>query len=472
MSSLTNAAVSSRAASSWVWRPIGLALVVLSVILWKYTWDDRTGTDVSAVLGGYRYRWFIINCAVTYAAVWIALHGLLRFSKRTILRILGVHTSLLFGLLLLDLPAIFGLLDYPDLFRKLQLAGFGPDRSSQPNQKLEGKEYPDIALWMGLDAPAVPYVYQTDRFGLRNPRDKPDARIFCLGDSIVVAAMLPIEQLISERLESKLGVGVMNVAHVGIGPQEGLALLDWTGIDLRGRLVLHFFFEGNDLSDHQWWRRANSKITPRPWKNLPKPNNTRPEWLGAFHAGEPWPLSGLFGGIMWRLQRPKRGMMDQRFALCPDAATKKPIQVYFKYDAESVRKNFDELPYVLSTLKEAKADVESRGGVYAVVFVPMKMAVLKDACEFPGRDPAAVRELGESGLEEILKTECAKASIPFIDPTPVLAAAVKAGDLPFLTHDTHLNGRGHELIADVIEPFVRQQLSALGTAPAQPAPPR
>lgn len=77
--------------------------------------------------------------------------------------------------------------------------------------------------------------------------------------------------------------------------------------------------------------------------------------------------------------------------------------------------------------------------------------------------------MADSGLRGALAEECGRARIPFVDSTPSLQRSAYEGELPFFTHDSHLNARGQEILEEVTEPFVRERLAELARPKGGPS---
>jgi hypothetical protein len=160
--------------------------------------------------------------------------------------------------LLLEVVGLLGLVSYPALLRIEPTAPLGAARL--PDVDLRGHARQELAALWGLGGESVPFHYRTDRRGLRNEPDRAAADVYCLGDSFLVAGLLPWAATIAARLETALGRPVMNLALVGLGPQEQLDLLRQVDVPLRDRLVLQLVFEGNDLVDSARYRSAARRV--------------------------------------------------------------------------------------------------------------------------------------------------------------------------------------------------------------------
>lgn len=413
------------------WTLITAVLAVLSAVMWVLTFDGSSEPGI-AVLGGYRDRWFVVNLFATYLSVIAGVIAFVGAQRSTMFKLIAVNVGIIFVFGALELVAAVGIVDYRHIMTGTPTArGETDDRlrhASSPNVRTTGNAVPDLASWLGADAEAIPYVFETDRYGLRNPVDKEDPPVVCLGDSVLVAGLLPVESTVTEQLERRLGTPVLNVAEVGYAPQEELVRFETTGLD-RKRLIVHFIFEGNDLGDSHQWR----------------------QWLNRTFETQ-WPESGLAKFLLRLLDRPRRAAGRRRTALFPADASS-PETVYFLYDALLIDSE-SEWVHLRKALLEAREDVVSRGGRYAIVLVPAKLTVLYPFSAWPPEseldDPARWESAFRSGIAQFSADE----GIPYLDLTTALRAVAAAGELPYFANDTHLNERGHEAMAEALAPWI------------------
>jgi hypothetical protein len=287
--------------------------------------------------------------------------------------------------------------------------------------------------WLGADAEPVPYVFETDRYGLRNPVDKEDPRVACLGDSVLVAGLVPVESIVTERLERTLGVSVLNVSEVGYSPQEEVIRFQTTGLD-PNRLIVHFIFEGNDLGDSYEWRQ---------WRHRALKTE--------------WPTSGLVKTALRLLDQPRRAAGRRRIGVC-SAGASPPQTVHFLYDTlRSDRES--EWVHVREALLAARDEVESSGGRYAIVVVPSKLTVLHSFCSWPVGSELGDPSRWQSGsLRPNIAQLSADEDIPHLDLTAALREVAAGGELPYFASDTHLNERGHEALAESLTAWMADLL--------------
>jgi hypothetical protein len=326
--------------------------------------------------------------------------------------------------LLLELAGVLGLVSYKDWLA-------GPSKFSMgftlaPDRDERGETYQDTAYTWGLDTDPIPFHFRTDGHGLRNAEDRSEADVYLLGDSIVVGALVPFEETVTAKLEGALALDVMNVALLSIGPQQQHHVFRELGLPVDGRVVVQFIFEGNDQKDSHNYR---VKQDGRPGEK--KARGT---------AEKLWRRS-LVRNLLDLLaleQRNFREMAEKRTCRIDG-------QLHtFHYGRLQVRDFDDEIDHITADLEAFSEEVSAQGGRYLVAFVPTKLRVLEDLCEFPDESDLPSEHFGP--LREALVGEWSQRSgIPVLDLTPALQAAARSGRIPWFWGDTHWNEEGHQV---------------------------
>jgi hypothetical protein len=405
-----------------------VACLVPAALAW--TWSADGSRPGAWVLGLYRERSFAVNLALSYLGVWAMLAIGLRLGARTLGRGLLATSGLVACVLACELVAILGWVDFRALFgERPPMPDFAHQlrRTGAPNQAWEGPIHFDLADWLGAPAGAQGQVaYATDRFGLRNPPGKDDARIVLLGDSILVGSNVDADDLIAQRLQEQVGVQVIGVAQVQYAPQESLNLLRSTGLALGGRTVLHFIFEGNDLADSKSWHA----------------------WLERPFRSD-WPASGLLKSLARPLKWSRRtGASQARHGWVRSGGERQ--QVCFLYDARRIDADLDEWPRLAAALSQARREFETQGARYEIVFVPAKIRVLHSRAEWPPGGYFESPTTWDSAFRDALSVFCKREGIAFHDTSSALTACLERGELPFFPFDTHLNATGHHAVASFL----------------------
>lgn len=311
-------------------------------------------------------------------------------------------------------------------------------RHRMPHADVHGHTPPDIAWAWGLPCEQIPFHFTTNAAGHRNPPDRDRGDVYCLGDSCLVGALLPWPATVTARLEQAIGRSCVNVALIGLAPQEAQAeFLALEPVpDLQGRLVLQFLCEDNDLLDSRALRQpAAAPAQTSLWSRtliertiLALQAWTQPE------VAEARRRTGRFGD------------QDVRFL--------------WRHEPDSVLEQ--EVAVILSALESFARQVTDRGGAYGVVLIPTKLRALGPHCSFPPDTDLAPAERACSPLAAPLAAWSHRTGIAVLDLQDDLSAAAAAGRLTWFSDDTHWNATGAEVAAHAVAAwgFVREHLQA------------
>lgn len=324
----------------------------------------------------------------------------------------------------------------------------------------------------GLVAPGEPcdreryprVVVPSDARGLPNPVVLERAGIVCVGDSFMVAAASTEPPGLVSLLGSELSRDVYDLGVGGVGPYQESWLLRTVGLDLEPELVLWFFFGGNDLVDARIVRNrledgVESYAQEEGYRAPPR--LFLPDLLRVWLAGtgpRPDPLPPLELRTADGSARPFWFLPRHLFMLTM------PVEVLRGHRGWQPTREI---------LLDARRRVEERGARLAVVYVPSKAQVYLPLVEhdaglvyrmltFDGVELETSPEelLGQmlanrGALEELLRTFCAEAGIPFFSATPALEALGTRGELGYLTCDTHWAAPGQAAVAGPLIGFCR-----------------
>jgi len=392
-------------------------LFLLSMV-WLFFTQSEVG-DEPLFFGRWRTRHF----GVTLIGCWILVAMAFSFlSRAAVFRFVLVSVGLGFTVFLLEILGLAGVVNYRQLLRVAPSGGLGSAPTAM--LELEGLTYEDLASSWGYPTEAMPFYFKTDRYGLRNHQDRANADIYLLGDSILVAGMLPFEKVVASLLEQDLNRSVMNVALISISPQREVELLKETGLPLENRILLHFIFEGNDMKDSFEWRA--------------KADGTALE-LSRFERT-------LTYNALIRLQR----------ATSPPTTPQRRIgrlggiDYLFGWTRSSFEPYHAELAFIAATLQDLAKNMAEAGGTYGVVFVPSKIRVIGPSCTWPETSSLDGYEEHVSPMRTWLADWAQEQGIPLLDTTDPLLLSTASGHIPWYPGDTHLNAIGHRVMADAI----------------------
>ncbi|MBI1374926.1 MAG: hypothetical protein GC159_19585 [Phycisphaera sp.] len=374
--------------------------------------------------------WRVRHILVAAMGLWVSVAlYCVDFSRRALFRYLFATILAVCAWGLVELVGIVGIVDYGRIFEPHEALG----QKAIPNLNVSGTTHQDLAQWAASTDP-IEFRYQTDHRGYRNASDLDRAQIYLVGDSILVAGLLPFKDTLTSLVADATKRSTMNIALIGIGPEEEYAHFVESGVPCDHSLVLQFIFEGNDLLDSHAYREAQGRPAPPPPRKLflsyllnaikMKSDTCPPDRYRAF---------GQIG--------------DQRYA--------------FLWTRPSFANDLEELSHIEQTIADFNRHVVERGGRYAVVFVPAKIRVLGPACTYP--DDSSIKDYREhlNPMRDRLLKWCDEQRIDVIDLTDGLAASVQKGDVPWFPYDTHPNAIGHRVMASTIvgSPVLKRYLA-------------
>ena len=270
-----------------------------------------------------------------------------------------------------------------------------------------------------------------------------ERRILVLGDSLVLSVQVPFEktfcQLLEQRLNSRgspIHYRVINGGVQGYGPVQELLFLRSLLPVVKPDLILETLFVGNDIEDAVG--------------------------AEALLAGGPKPVTDTVREAMTtRLRRTvRRSMVLQVLRLRVLAATERftrtagppepPLQSYAAKPAPRIAHG---LSIIHRVVQQMQREGQTTGARTAVVLMPARFQVndvdyanLRDAVSQAGG--TLVRDAAGERIDESLRD----LDVPRFDALPALRAA---GPDVFFLQTVHLTPRGHEVVADALDRFIR-----------------
>lgn len=372
--------------------------------------------------------WRTRSIVFALALVWLALAcGVASVSRRAFTRFALANASLAFAWIAAEIAGLVAI-DWSRVGAATELSELGT--RPVPHLSESGTTHEDLTRMWGYTGPELPFEYRTDRHGLRNDVDRESADVYLLGDSFLVAALVPFRESVCARLEERLQRPVMNVALIGLSVQAERDLLKELALPLERRLVVQFVFEGNDLLDSASYRRRHeggSEAASEPRRSLAERTLLNQLVVRLQKATQPHPAYA-------RLRTGRIGEVDYRFG----------------WVKSSWAGREDEITHVLAALNDVRERVLAAGGEYALVLLPSKLRVLGPFCTFP--DDSELRDWRAqlSPLPEHVAAWAREHSIACIDVTDALRACAERGEIPWFPGDTHWNAAGHRVVADAL----------------------
>lgn len=407
-------------------RKLALAVVVAALtIAWLAATADKHSTEPHQVFGLWRMR----HIAIAVIGMWFATVALAAaVSRKALMGVFAATFSAAMTVVLVELVGLTGIIDVDRVLRGQSVNPYGTERVAHLD--VTGATYQDIWTRWGVGSQPMPFHFKTDSRGFRNEQDRKEANIYLLGDSFLVAGMLPFEKTITHLLETATKRPVMGVALIGLSVQAERDMFCGLDLALKGRLVLHFVFEGNDLLDSAAYREKQSgkRVLHRSWRDR-----------------------SLTYQLLMELQR-KTETVDPLFSkqtgyLGDDAYG-------FMFVGPLVHGHDEEIPHVLAALDDTRRFVEAHGGAYAIVAIPDKFRVLGPFCRWPPGSKLTDAQSNLSPLLPAVVRDAAERGVPVLDLTAALQEPAKAGRITFFPGDTHWNENGHAAGAEAIAAWI------------------
>jgi hypothetical protein len=297
-----------------------------------------------------------------------------------------------------------------------------------PNHEDRGETMPDIAHVWGVPGQPLSYHYVTNAWGYRNPPDLGNPDVICLGDSMLLAIHHPRERTIPGLLQSALGRPVGNVSLIDKSPQDMQRRFQALDLDLRGKVVVQFVCEENDLQDSYYYERDGMRDAP------------------ILMAAQK-PLESLTNTAVLALQRwtqPQPAEAARRWGTFAGQPH------WFLYRWVDDPKFVAQTEVIGSALTAFAAFVRERGGEFGVVLLPAKLRVLGPFTEFaPGNDLEPIAE-HVGPLPTFLAAWSERAGVPYLDGSAALTALVRSGTSPWFANETHFSERGLAAVAEAV----------------------
>ena len=393
---------------------------------------------------------FAINLLATYAAGVVAALIWARDRRVTLFRCLTVTAGLALAIGIVEIPAVFRWVDYRLVFRTPILApddnpafDFDPELlfRRQPFGHFQGTmSGGDLSYVFDVPDPdLLDYDVRYDSRGFRNTEEFTSADIVVIGDSFVEGTYVPQDELITGVLANRLGERVANLGVIAYGPQQELAVLRRYALPLRPRTVVWVFFEGNDLKDALRYEQIHANPGPaiaRKYSFRGRSFTKNAIQFASRLLGDPKPSA--LARAAWVQDR--RGHR---------------VRIYFLYQGAALTPASDHaLELTRDALAAAHELTTAQGARLVVAFAPDKYRVFKDFCEFEPGAEAASWVLSDLPERLRLIVQSIDPGIEFVDLTPPLRDAARAGDLPYARDDAHWSALGHRIAADAVLPAI------------------
>lgn len=310
----------------------------------------------------------------------------------------------------------------------------------------------------------------TDANGFRNsPPEKPLYNVVALGDSFTrasgVASAWP--ELLAEYTDGE----VLNLADVGVGPQDELQVLQEYGLNKQPQWVILAYFEGNDLYDVASYEQANPFILLRfgrymldqiidsqknqeqPTETVTLPSSNYQYPISVTINNKDLPLAFFTYYVSWLSVDREALAASKNYRLAEDLI----LQMQALSEESDARfllvyvpsKEHVYLPFLTD------ADLQTR------VFTDVPTLKLDAAGFLQFTNVRATPELTLQNMDDqsdLLADFAADHNILFLDLTATFQEEAATGTELYYRFDTHWNQLGHDLAAGTISNFIEEIL--------------
>lgn len=321
-----------------------------------------------------------------------------------------------------------------------------------------------------LDAERYPRVYTpSDALGLPNPELPSRAEVVMVGDSMLLAASSLRPPGLVQRFVQETGLSSYSLGVPGIGPQHEASLLAAHGLPLEPKLVLWFFFGGNDLNDAKQVLEAK-QAGKRVHSELDGYRST--------------PFSYLFAFVNWTLRSRSRAIVEETKPALPalllsaPEGESSPLWLHPSYLARTAltREQWEaHKAWAASTasIAESRRKTEAQGGRFVLVYLPSKSEALlpflaqqeellwrtlnfdleQELSLSPGQ--ALTQMLAQRGsLDAALAAFCEREGILYFSASAALEDQARAGEAGYFATDTHWMPTGQGVVLEALLRFL------------------
>lgn len=430
--------------------------LVVAFSCWALTVSTHPGKF--DVFDRWSHGMFLLNLVVSYWAAWGLRAVWAANRRRVLLEVMAMSFSLGFFVVIAEFPALVLGLDYSqvlstgDATRFVRLhASENPSNLAddellfrhRPNSSFSGEVHGDLVKLYGIATDRKYHVdVAYDANGFRNTSFSDQADIVVIGDSFIEAGLIPQEQTLPIRIASDLGVSVLNMGVSGYGPEQERITLERYGLPTNPKYVLWFFFEGNDLIDTGRFQFMKDR-------HEAKPDRKRKYRERSF-------VSNVLWAFAVRTQKPPTTDAEgarERHCRYERAIDEGLRDVYFAFDSAQDGE-IEHLESVQEQILKARTASEKAGAQFVLVYVPVKLRILREFCEF--EQGTLVEGWRPDDFPSQMADFAAREGIHYIDLIPALTTSARQGRSPYFPDDGHWNPLAHEIAAEVVVKRLRE----------------
>jgi len=428
---------------------VALAVLVTAAIWGVLAYLSRIPELWAIEATRYWFGWAIVETAV---AVCVVIVALAREPKMAAFRCIMVVGLVVVAVGMAEAGALLKLFHWQLIFEKVtgEETRFGWEYEADPergwrrhaNLRFTTPSLSDLeAGWSLPPERRETLTFTYDGWGYRNPTTVNQADVVLIGDSYVEGANIDDGQTVARRLEARIGRPVESMGVAGYGALQELTVLEQDAKKLDPKVVVWFFFEGNDLYD-------DIQIEAMRLAKLDYKDKSR-EGMAHYHK---WDQRSFVIYALRHLRRALDPVFPNHapyYGFMTTPGHKGEAALFADYAA------FPWTDYIetrwaqaAGTLRLAATMSRERGVKLLFAFLPIKERVYWPYVEIPEGNPA--RGWSFWPIRDKFNAFCQAASLPCLDLTPVFQKDLEAGNIPYLRTDTHWSAHGHDLVAETL----------------------
>jgi len=439
-------------APSWTTAILSVSLVVL-VGGWGAMGVLSRRPDLSSILAARAlFAWMF---PATFFAVCGLTVALAHRPRLAAFRSLMAAVPVVAGLALLEVPAALKLVHWRVICARWLACDTPYNLTYQFDPEL-GMRRPAHARWseralsdveVGWSLPPArraTLAFSYDALGFRNPARLQQADVALVGDSYVEGAYNDDADVVARRLEARLGRPVASLAVAGFGTMQELVVIDRIAPRFAPKVVVWFFFEGNDLYDDREFE-AVMKLSPAVMAK-----GTGAEGMRAFHGWEVRSFSLNALALLRRWADPV--FPNQAPYVARLASPERPGEFVLFADyarwpwTEAVAARWTKAQEIF---RQGLALARQRGVHLLLAFIPIKFRVYRPYVELPPGSP--MQSWTVWPIRESFADFCRAEAVVCLDLTVALQRALDAGGQPYALTDTHWSAEGHDIVAHAVQ---------------------
>ena len=405
------------------------------------------------------FGWMLL---ITYGFLWSWAIGVSRQPRLTLFRGIAWTITFLVILFSLELVAVLKMVHWGLVFEQISdepqnyLWAYQPDKELEfrrrPNDHWKGYLSSDIEYrWLMPRSRNQPFVFTYDKWGYRNTVDLKQADVALIGDSYVEGWYVSDTETTAQRLQSRLSRPVINLGVAGYGTNQELLVLQKDAIRFNPRVIIFFFFEGNDFYDDN--RFENSLLSRRLNLMVKNPNPLGLAWT------QGWQQRSFIYNLFLKLRRLAHPVLPNTPPYFGYFA--KPGQdkntVYFTDYAAVPWNNWlaSRWGKAQDSLTQAAAFSHDKGIHVLFTFIPIKFRVYQPFVSFPADSPC--RSWSTWPIDALFNDFCQTSGVPCLDLTKPFQENLRNGGMPYSPVDSHWSPEGHDLVAQLLEKELHQR---------------